>query len=271
MPGTPRVRAARRQRSHCSSPPSSTGWGRGSRPIPGADRPLPDRGVVAFLAVVPLAVLLLASQFHVQQNSGRRGTSSRELVVDEIGVPVDPDVVSLTVRRVGDANVLRWTDSTTRAPHLLPRVPELASRAASPTWSARLAGVDRCDLRAETLVTTRDHTLRRSRSAGRRGLPGRRRGELARRRHARRRRSRSARLSLHRRRRGSIPTASAASIASSLARSRATSWASSDVVVRQPRQDRRVVEKDGDHEHDRRSEQDGRRVAGHAEPARRSC
>src|SRR4029078_217098 len=70
--------------------------------------------VVGFLAVVPLTVLLLASQFHVQQNPDG-GDVIPELLVDEIGVPADPDVVSLTVRRVGDANVLRWTDSTTRA------------------------------------------------------------------------------------------------------------------------------------------------------------
>ena len=60
----------------------------------------PAAAVVGFLAVVPLAVLLLASQFHVQQNPDG-GYVIPELVVDEIGVPADPDVVSLTVRRVG--------------------------------------------------------------------------------------------------------------------------------------------------------------------------
>ena len=37
-----------------------------------------------------------------------------EVIVDEIGVPADPDVVSLEVRRVGGANELTWTDSTER-------------------------------------------------------------------------------------------------------------------------------------------------------------
>ena len=122
-------------------------------------------------------------QFHVQHGPGA-GYVVPELVVDDIGVPMDSDVVSLTVRRVGDANVLRWTDSTTRA-RTFYRVYRASPSRGFSDMVCENRGVDRCDLRAETLVTTRDALVRRSRSARRRGLPGRRRGELARRRHAR--------------------------------------------------------------------------------------
>ena len=78
--------------------------------------------------------------------------------MDEIGVPADPDVVSLTVRRVGDANVLRWTDSTTRARTFYRVYRSSLSRGFS-EMVCEARGSDRCDLRAETLVTTRDHTF----------------------------------------------------------------------------------------------------------------
>jgi len=117
----------------------------------------PAAAVVGFLAVVPLTVLLLASQFHVQQNPDG-GYVIPELLVDEIGVPADPDVVSLTVRRVGDANVLRWTDSTTRARTFYRVYRSSLSRGFS-EMVCEARGSDRCDLRAETLVTTRDHVF----------------------------------------------------------------------------------------------------------------
>ena len=117
----------------------------------------PAAAIVAFLAVVPLTVLLLASQFHVQQNPDGAYVIP-ELVVDEIGVPADPDAVSLTVRRVGDANVLRWTDSTTRARTFYRVYRSSLSRGFS-EMVCEARGSDRCDLRAETLVTTRDHTF----------------------------------------------------------------------------------------------------------------
>jgi hypothetical protein len=117
----------------------------------------PAAAIVAFLAVVPLTVLLLASQFHVQQNPDGAYVIP-ELVVDEIGVPADPDAVSLTVRRVGDANVLRWTDSTTRA-RTFYRVYRSSLSLGFSEMVCEARGSDRCDLRAETLVTTRDHTF----------------------------------------------------------------------------------------------------------------
>jgi len=114
-------------------------------------------GVVAFLAVVPIAVLVSASQFHLQHNPHGAGYVIPELVVDEIGVPVDPDVVSLTVRRVGGDNVLHWTDTTTRA-RTFYRVYRASQSRGFSEMVCETRGVDRCDLRMETLVTTRAHT-----------------------------------------------------------------------------------------------------------------
>ncbi len=224
----------------------------------------PTVGVVGFLAVVPLAVLLLASQFRVQENPVGPGYVIPELVVDEIGVPVDPDVVSLTVRRVGDANVLRWTDSTTRARTFYRVYRSSPSRGFS-DMVCEARGSDRCDLRAETLVTTRDHTFvdrdpppdaiyRVGVAAN--WLDDDTRGDV---------------FAI------SPPAAPPASWAN-LRRRRALErveprpeegdlLGEQHVVVRQLRQHRRVVEQDGDHEHDRRGEQDRRRVARHAEPA----
>ena len=92
-----------------------------------------------------------------------------------------------------------WTDSTTRA-RTFYRVYRSLALARLLRHGLRARGVDRCDLRAETLVTTRDAHVRRPRSARRRGLPDRRRGELARRRRRAATSSRSARPWLHRRR-----------------------------------------------------------------------
>lgn len=115
-------------------------------------------GVVAFLAVVPVAVLVSVSQFHLQHNPDGPGYVIPEVVVDEIGVPVDPNVVSLTVRRVGGDNVLHWTDGTTRA-RTFYRVYRASESRGFSEMVCETRGVDRCDLRAETLVTaTRAHT-----------------------------------------------------------------------------------------------------------------
>ena len=128
-------------------------------PDPGRrPRLYPTAAVVGFLAVAPLAVLVLSSQFHVQGNPDGAGYVIPEVVVNEIGVPADPDVVSLAVRRVGQANVLRWTDSTTRARTFYTVYRSSLSRGFS-DMVCENRGVDRCDLRAETLVTTRAHTF----------------------------------------------------------------------------------------------------------------
>ena len=85
-----------------------------------------------------------------------------------------------------------------------------------------------CDLRAETLVTTREQHVPRPGPAGRRDLPRGRGGELARRRErGRRLRDQPACRSVARSSVGAAPTSTRRSSASSRARSRATSWASS--------------------------------------------
>jgi hypothetical protein len=126
-------------------------------PVPGRRPGLRTTiAVVAFLAIVPLAVILAADQMHLSREpTPPYAYVIPELVVDEIGVPVDPGVVSLDVRRVGGANVLTWTDSTTRARTFYRVYRSSPSRGFS-EMVCEPRGVDRCDLRAETLDTTRD-------------------------------------------------------------------------------------------------------------------
>jgi len=126
--------------------------------------PLPGRrpglrasiAVVAFLAIVPLAVILAADQMHLtRQQAPPYAYEIPELVVSEIGVPVDGDVVSLDVRRVGGANVLTWTDSTKRA-RTFYRVYRSSQSRGFSEMVCELRGGDRCDLRMETLDVTRE-------------------------------------------------------------------------------------------------------------------
>ena len=112
--------------------------------------------IVAFLAVVPVAVVLASAQIQVtQQPNPPHAYVIPELVVDEIGVPADAGVVSLAVRRVGGSNVLAWTDSTRRA-RTFYRVYRSSPSTGFSEMVCEPRGVSRCDLRAETLVTTRD-------------------------------------------------------------------------------------------------------------------
>ncbi len=76
------------------------------------------------------------------------------MIVDDIGVPADDGVVSLTVRRSGNANELAWTDSTKRA-RTFYRVYRASPSRGFLDMVCELRGVDRCELRAETLTTTR--------------------------------------------------------------------------------------------------------------------
>jgi hypothetical protein len=128
--------------------------------------PLPGRrpglratvGVVAFLAIVPIAVLLVSSPLRATPNTEGPGFVSQEVIVDEIAVPADGSAVSLSVRRAGGANELSWTDSTTRATTFY-RVYRGSLSRGFPDMTCELRGVDRCELRSETLVTTREHTF----------------------------------------------------------------------------------------------------------------
>jgi hypothetical protein len=126
-------------------------------PVPGGR---PGRratiAVVAFLAIVPIAVILPLDQKRLtRQPEAPYAYVIPELVVDGIGVPVDGGVVSLDVRRVGGANVLTWTDSTKRARTFYRVYRSSLSRGFS-EMVCELRGGDRCDLRMETLVVTRE-------------------------------------------------------------------------------------------------------------------
>jgi hypothetical protein len=113
--------------------------------------------VVAVLAVVPIVWLLAARTAHSVALQHPAVFDSEEVIVDEIGVPSDGGVVSLTVRRVGGSNVLAWKDETSRA-RTFYRVYRASPSRGFPDTICQIQGGRRCELRAETLVTTRDHT-----------------------------------------------------------------------------------------------------------------
>ena len=77
--------------------------------------------------------------------------------MNEIGVPADGNVISLDVRKSAGANELAWTDSTSRA-RTFYRVYRASPSRGFPDTICQLLGGRRCELRAETLVTTRDQT-----------------------------------------------------------------------------------------------------------------
>jgi hypothetical protein len=113
--------------------------------------------VVVVLGAMPLAVLLLSSPRRAQANpTPPPRVVSATLIVDKNAVPVDPDVVSLDVRRSGSGNELVWTDSTRRADTFY-RVYRATHSGGFPDMVCELRGVDQCELRSETLVTTRGH------------------------------------------------------------------------------------------------------------------
>ena len=126
--------------------------------------PLPGRrpglratiAVVAFLAAAPLAVLAAAGVSHSVELRDPPVFASDEVIVDEIGVPVDGAVISLRVRRTPSGNLLTWTDSTERA-RAFYRVYRASVVGGFPDNICQIRGGRRCELRAETLETTRDH------------------------------------------------------------------------------------------------------------------
>ena len=118
------------------------------------------RGTVAAIvlfSVVPIVVLLVASPLRVDTNvTPPIRVLSKEIVLDNIAVPSDSSVVDLEVRRTANGNELTWTDSTKRASTFY-RVYRATHAGGFPDMVCELRGVDRCELRSETLVTTRDH------------------------------------------------------------------------------------------------------------------
>jgi hypothetical protein len=114
--------------------------------------------VVAFLALVPIAVLAASTIAHSVHNATPPPDFvSSEVIVDEIGVPADAGVVSVDLHREGAAVELAWTDSTTRA-RTFYRVYRASLLRGFPDTVCQLRGGRRCELRAETLTTTRERT-----------------------------------------------------------------------------------------------------------------
>jgi hypothetical protein len=107
--------------------------------------------IVAVVGIVPIVWLLASSQQVTDIRDARY--DSDVVVVDEIQVPSDPDVVRLDVRRTPEGNVLTWVDSTSRASTFY-RVYRASERFADLVCERH--GADRCELRAETLGTTRE-------------------------------------------------------------------------------------------------------------------
>jgi hypothetical protein len=125
-------------------------------PLPGR-RPgrRPTIAVVAFLAVVPIAVLLVSSPLRVvHQEPELPPVLADALIVDKIEVPVSGDIVRLQVRRTPAGNELTWTDRTTRADTFY-RVYRGSVSRSFLDMVCELRGVDRCELRSETLDVTR--------------------------------------------------------------------------------------------------------------------
>ena len=127
--------------------------------------PLPARRVgtratvatVVVLGLIPIAVLLVASPSRVQAvDDPAIRYGSRSLIVDTINVPVDEAVIRLDVRRTPAGNELRWSDSTRRADTFY-RVYRATLSAGFPDMVCEPRGADRCELRSETLGTTREH------------------------------------------------------------------------------------------------------------------
>ena len=77
------------------------------------------------------------------------------LIFEKTMIPVDPGFVSLDVRRAGDGVELRWTDSTTRADTFY-RVFRGSDAAGFRDTVCERRGAEQCELRSETLVTTRE-------------------------------------------------------------------------------------------------------------------
>ena len=133
----------------------------GDRLAPLPARRIGTRAAVAAVVVfslIPIAVLLVASPSRAQSvDDPPIRVVARSLIVDTINVPVDEDVVRLVVRRTDErepADVDRLRRAA-RTPSTASTAP--ATRAGSRDMVCELRGVDRCELRSETLGTTREH------------------------------------------------------------------------------------------------------------------
>jgi hypothetical protein len=112
--------------------------------------------VVAITGLVPLVWLVASPRMQAELNpTPPPGFVANEVIVDLIAVPATGDIVSLDVRREGRANVLTWTDATTRA-RTFYRVYRASPSRGFFDMICEPRGPDRCELRSETLVTTRE-------------------------------------------------------------------------------------------------------------------
>ena len=110
--------------------------------------------VVAVTGLLPIVVLAASGTSHSVERSEGVFVSD-EVVVNDIGVPADPSVVDLRVTPRGSGNLLTWSDSTSRARTFYRVYRSSPSRGFSDIVCQILGG-KKCELRAETLVTTRD-------------------------------------------------------------------------------------------------------------------
>lgn len=128
--------------------------GRRLAPLPGHT---PGRrtvaAVIAVTGLLPLVVLVAARTEHSVEAVPDVFVAD-EVIAHQIGVPADPDVVSLRVLRGAGGNELTWTDSTTRATTFY-RVYRSSVERGFSDIVCQIRGGRRCELRAETLVVTR--------------------------------------------------------------------------------------------------------------------
>ena len=112
--------------------------------------------LVVVLGAVPIVVLLTSTPKQDEANpTPPPPYLSDTLIVDFNAVPADPSVVSLDVRRTADGNELVWTDSTRRAETFY-RVYRASPSGGFPDMVCEPRSVDQCELRSETLDTTRE-------------------------------------------------------------------------------------------------------------------
>ena len=109
---------------------------------------------VAVTGLLPIVVLVASRTSHsVERTEGV--FVSDEVVVNDIGVPADASVVELTVAPQGGGNLLTWSDSTSRA-RTFYRVYRSSPSTGFSDIVCQILGGKKCELRAETLVITRD-------------------------------------------------------------------------------------------------------------------
>ncbi len=130
----------------------------GSRLAPAPGRRPGIRTTVAtvvLLSLVPLAVLLVSAPKRAREVGSPPILLVASPIVDNIAVPAEENGVELRVRATSAGNVLTWTDPTKRA-RTFYRVYRASDTGGFRDVTCELRGVDRCELRGETLVTTRE-------------------------------------------------------------------------------------------------------------------